>query len=114
MSAFQIAVTKEDSALTRILKYAPAEVTGLYLLGKGYTPDTFVGTWALICLGLAVLLRAWPADRKWLLVVVSTLSFAMWVLAIGDPLGGLSFPNWVVSIAILVFTFVIPVVAPGK
>jgi hypothetical protein len=102
-----------EDILSRIVKMAPSEVVGLYLLGKGAIPTdapaSTIGIWSVICLLLVLVLRIWGTKSQWPAVIVSFLSFGIWVLGIGDPLLSFSLQGYIVSLLILVFTFVVPI-----
>ena len=104
--------TPED-ILSRIIKLAPAEVVGLYLLGKSAIPEdqqaAALGVWSVVCLALVLVLRIWGTKSQWPAVLISFLSFGIWVLAIGDPLLSFTMQGYVVALLILVFTFVVPI-----
>ncbi len=107
-----------EDILSRIVKLAPAEVVGLYLLGKGVIPPdqppTTLGAWSIICLLLVLVLRIWGTHSQWPAVIISFLSFGIWVLAIGDPLWTFTLEGFIVSLLILVFTFVVPILYKPK
>jgi hypothetical protein len=103
----------------RLLKLIPAEVVGLYLIGVGIIPSGVrigLAAWAAACLALVVLVRA-GATRdpgaslgpQWAAVVVAAVSFVVWVYALGGPFAAyhIAIP-WVGSLAVLVWTFVVP------
>jgi hypothetical protein len=105
--------TPED-ILSRIVKLAPSEVVGLYLLGKGVADPSWLGIWSSICLALVLILRIWGTKSQWPSVLISFVSFGIWVLAIGDPI--LTFPipdGRILSLVILVFTFLVPIFYKG-
>lgn len=112
-----------DEYLARLVKLIPAEVIALYLTVKG----TFDGkleplaTWGVVCLLLVILVRAVATKSgraeagirsvQLLAVTAATVSFVLWVLASGNPIGWgrnwfawLSYPSAVAG----VWTFLIP------
>jgi len=103
----------------RLVKLIPSEVVGLYLVGVGVIPATakvVVTVWAVVCLGLVILVRAYatrdPAlnlPPQWKAVVISSVSFVIWVYTIPGPFQalGLAVP-YIGSLTILVWTFVVP------
>lgn len=103
----------------RLVKLIPSEVVGIYLVGAGVIPagaKISVTVWAAVCLGLVVLARAYgtrePAlnlPPQWKAVLISSVSFVIWVYTIPGPFQsfGLAIP-YVGSLAILVWTFVVP------
>jgi len=102
-----------EDILSRIIKLAPAEVVGIYLLGKSSIPTTepptALGIWSVICLALVLVFRIWGTKSQWPAVIISFLSFVIWVLAIGDPILSFTLKGFVVTLLILVFTFVVPI-----
>jgi len=103
-----------EDILSRIVKLAPSEVVGLYLLGKGVADPSWLGIWSVICLALVLILRIWGTKSQWPSVLISFVSFGIWVLAIGDPI--LTFPipdGRILSLVILVFTFLVPIFYKG-
>lgn len=105
--------------LDRLVRLIPAEVVGLYLIGIGFIPaglPAALAGWTLVCVGLVVLARAYatadPAKGlgpQWVAVIVATVSFVLWVYSMGGAFEayGLFYP-WLGSLAILVWTFVVP------
>jgi len=109
-----------EEYMKRLVKLIPGEVVGLYLVGVGVIPPgtktiAFV-IWAAICLGLVILVRARltgdPANNvppQWMAVFVSAVSYVLWVFTMPGPLqsfgSGLPFIG---SLAVLVWTFIIP------
>lgn len=101
----------------RLVKLIPSEVVGIYLVGVGIIPSnakTPVIVWAIVCFGLVVLARAYGTRApnlppQWKAVFISCVSFVIWVYTIPGPFQsfGLAVP-YVGSLAILVWTFVVP------
>lgn len=111
--------------MVRLVKLIPGEVVGLYLVGLGVIPsDTKVvafGIWAGLCLVLAIWVRARltsdPANHvppQWTAVLISAVSYVLWVFTMPGPLQtfGLGLP-YVGSLAVLVWTFVVPLFYQG-
>ncbi len=110
--------------MDRLLKLIPAEVVAIYLVGIGVIPTNARGSiamWAVICLGLVVLSRAYgTADQankvppEWKSVLVSSISFVVWVYNMPGPFQayGLAI-SYVGALAVLVWTFVVPYVYRG-
>ncbi len=107
--------------LDRLLKMIPAEVIGLYLIGSGVVPpDQPVGSmiWAGICLILVVMVRMYAtADRSKhkpkppqpVSVLISSIAFVIWVYSLGGPFEKLNlYVPWIGSLAVLVWTFIVP------
>jgi len=91
----QQTVPKPDDFLGRLLKYIPAEIVGLYLAVRGVikpdaSPNVFL--WAAIITWILVPVYFWFATTRGgaspLLkqIVLATLAFPVWVIAIGGPL----------------------------
>jgi hypothetical membrane protein len=107
--------------MERLVKLIPGEVVGLYLVGVGVIPlnanPRYYAYWAAICLLLVIVVRAYgTSDRvnnvpvEWITVFVSTVSFVLWLYTMQGPLqtfGGFGEP-FMGSLAILVWTFVVP------
>jgi hypothetical protein len=89
-----------DSAIARISKLIPAEVVGAYLTGRAIAlASEAIGSWAAVCLGLTLVLRAimtrdenapdpW-ATVQWDAVIYAAISFVTWTYAMGDHVAGL-------------------------
>ena len=113
--------TPMQDYMERLVKLIPAEVVGLYLVGIGIIPtgsEIATAVWAIVCLFLVVLVRAYAtgdkaADPKvtpqWSAVLVSSISFVIWVYNIQGPFQvyHLAVP-YVGSLSVLLWTFVVP------
>ena len=104
--------------MERLIKLIPGEVLVVYLAGKGYAAS-WLGIWALVCLVLVFVIRAWGTkDRgtsiQWPAVAVSVVSFVLWIYAMGGQFLNLQLPNpGIASAAVLVWTAVIPIFYKG-
>ena len=117
-----------DDYLARLVKLVPAEVIALYITVK----DTFNGkpealcTWGLVCVFLVILVRSIATKSggamlslrgvQILAVFVATISFIVWVLATGNPIGwGKNWFGWITYPAAVagVWTFLIPYIYKG-
>ena len=110
--------------LDRLLKMIPAEVIGLYLVGSGVIPhDQTAGLaiWAVVCLiglfavriyGTSDPAASLPPD--WTHIIISAVAFVIWVYSLGGPFqdAGLYVP-WIGSLAILAWTFFVPIFYQG-
>ena len=102
-----------DMYMERLVKLVPTEVIGVFLAGRGYA-ESWIGTWAAICMVLVLISRIWGTYEKgkpiqWIGVAVSFVSFAIWIYAIGAHILNFILPdNGIVYIAILVWTFIVP------
>ncbi|MET0465969.1 MAG: hypothetical protein ABW007_22600 [Chitinophagaceae bacterium] len=105
--------------LERLLKMIPGEMIGIYMIGSGFIPkeyDKLQAVWAALCLILLILIRVWGTKDKEkdlpyqkFPVFVSSIAFLIWVYWMGAPFipWGIHLP-WVGSLAILIWTFIIP------
>lgn len=109
--------------LDRLLKMIPAEVVGLYIVGNGFIPpDKAIGSvvWFVICLILVIIVRIYgTADGPGkppqpFPVLISAGAFVIWVYSLGGPFAkyNLHIP-YIGSLAVLVWSFVIPVFYQG-
>ena len=105
--------------LERLMRMIPGEVVGLYLIGNGFIPaDQLIGSlvWVVICLILIIIVRLYgTADGpdkppQTFPVFVAAVSFVIWVYSIGGPFAKLEawYYPWIGSLAVLVWTFLIP------
>jgi hypothetical protein len=106
-----------DEYLERLVKLIPAEVVALYLTFKEVA-SSWLSIWAWICLGLVVLVRSLGTYTKgrrvqWLAVIVASVSFALWVYATGGYLIEMDLPTGVISVAVGVWTFIVPIFYKG-
>ena len=109
-----------DLYLSRLVKLVPSEVVALYLTFKE-TAATWLGVWATICLGLVVLTRTLgthEAGKRVQVgaVLVSMVSFALWVYATDGYFLSVELPEsppGLISVAIGVWTFVVPLIYKG-
>lgn len=106
-----------DEYLERLIKLIPAEVVALYLTFKEVA-SSWLHIWAWICLGLVVLVRSagtfTDAKRvQWRAVIVASVSFVLWVYATGGHLVELSLPTGAISVAVGVWTFLVPMFYKG-
>ena len=84
-----------DTFVSRVAKYIPGEIVAAYLFLKSFVPpDAPVWIWWIVLLFLTALTAfyIWLATRQsslppaWTQIIISTLAFPLWVLAIGGPL----------------------------
>ena len=116
-----------DDYLGRLVKYVPAEIIALYLTVAGIIPPTPTGrpnTTALwvVFFGCLVLVPVftWVATtrhgRPPLIpqVVISTLAFPVWVLAIGGPFASLAwYQPWIASVVLAFATTLMGLYQPS-
>jgi hypothetical protein len=111
--------------MDRLIKLIPAEVVGLYLVGVGMIPkgeNVSVAVWALVCLALVVLVRAYgtgdPAAKvppQWGAVAVASISFVIWVYNMPGPFQAYGIAvSYIGSLMVLVWTFVVPIFYKGQ
>jgi len=103
----------------RLVKLAPSEVVVLYL-GLRETTASFTGIWATICLALVLLSRSLgtKGPRRSIQmgsVAIAAISFILWVYAMGGYFLTFKLPATpgVISAAIAVWTFVVPLIYKG-
>ncbi len=107
-----------DDYSTRLLKYIPAEVIALYLtlISLLRSAERIGAEWQWIIFFVGVVatpLYLWRLlrVRKLLQLVLSTVSFAVWVFALGEPFAQLSWYAPVYGgILLCVYTFFIPII----
>jgi len=111
--------------LGRLLKMIPGEIVGVYMVGAGFIPEadrSLLAFWAATCLVLVVIVRIFgtrdPAANlpyQKFPVFVSAVAFVIWVYTLGGPFAkyGLYVPHYG-SLAVLLWTFVIPIFYKGE
>jgi hypothetical protein len=98
-----------------LIKLIPAEVVALYLTFKEVAVS-FLGVWAAICLLLTVLSRtagSYQAGKpvQFVSILIASVSFVLWIYATGGSILSFRLPvntPGIISVAIGVWTFVIP------
>lgn len=120
--------TNIQSYMDKLIKLIPAEVIAIYLTGKGFFDPNLsndlkiIGIWSWVCLLLVIIIRIWgtrdisnPTKKiQWPAVVISAISFLIWVYAVTGNFLGINFDNpKIVSLVILVWTFIIPIFYKG-
>lgn len=107
-----------DSWLERLVKLVPAEVVAVYLAGRPLAEGKAAGIWPLVCLGLVIVIRAFGTMDKrgpqWASVAVSAVSFVLWVYAMGGHFLTYSLDVNIASLAVLVWTTLVPVFWKGE
>jgi hypothetical protein len=112
--------------LERLLRMLPAEIVGLYMIGTGFLPEGeifwSVG-WATVCFILLLILRAYGTsdERRGKAVQpvpvgVAAIAFVIWLFWLGGPFEQLHVPHrqQLASLAVLVWSFVIPIFYKGS
>lgn len=111
--------------LERLLKMIPGEIVGLYLIGNGFIPveDARLHLiWIGISLLLLIIVRIYGTRDKanhqppqFKAILISAVSFLIWVYSLG---GAFISYQWhypvYASLAILVWTFSIPIIYKGS
>lgn len=106
------------SWMGRLITLVPSEVVAVYLAGRGYA-TTWLGIWGLICLFLVFAVRIWGTREpgkgpQWITVLVSVVSYVIWVYAIGGRILDFTLPDpGMASAAVLVWTVVVPIFYKG-
>lgn len=113
---------EEDEYTSRLLKFIPAEVVAVYLALDGVVkaaasqlPHKTLWVVFLVLL-IATPLYLWRVAKvtKKAQLVVSTVSFAVWVFTLGGPFAGLSWYQPAYGAMLLpLYTFLIPVIYQG-
>jgi hypothetical protein len=114
----------ESPYAERLLKLIPAEIVALYLFGIGAIPPGRVGAtaaWAATCQVLGVISRAFGTrdatqhlPPQWPVVIISSVSFAIWIFTMPGPLQGFGVsPPFVGSLVMAVWTFLVPYLYKG-
>lgn len=112
---------KPDDYTARLLKYIPAEVIAAYLAAQGIIESAGSDTgrqtalWIAAALGLVLtplyLRRA--GVRKVRQLTLSSVSFVVWVFALGGPFEGLEFyVPYHGSLALIAVSLIAPLVDP--
>jgi hypothetical protein len=117
---------ERDGHLTALLKLVPAEAATLYTAGQQVAADEqFVAGWAILCLVLCIVFRAYTsrseapglsflARPQWSSVIVSAVSFAIWIYASGGHLPGLTeVGNGIVTLLMLLWVVASPLIEKG-
>jgi hypothetical protein len=111
--------------LDRLLKLIPAEVVGLYLVGNGFIPvgeRMGLAIWAAVCLIAVITVRVFATSDpqqnlspQWAAVLISAISFIIWVYTMGGPFEAFGYHSaWIGSLAVLIWTFFVPIVYKGS
>lgn len=125
--------------MDRLIKLIPAEILAVYLTVRGFwaptgdsanSPDSgrplgadagFLGWWPLICILLLWISRTWGtrknADWRTLQIIpilAATISFAVWVFAMGHGIAGYRLEPRLASTFVVIWAFLIPTVYTGS
>ena len=105
--------------LARLVLLVPAEVISLYIAMKPLAAK-FIDGFGLVCLFLVLLVRMKATTDKgkpeWISVLISLVSFGLWVYAVGGQLPLLpdQFDPNVMAVSIAVWTFAVPYFYRGQ
>jgi len=112
----------------RLKNLIPAEVSSVYVAGRGVIPPENVAEsagWAVFCLIGTVLITARQTQKiegrsetyktDWIHVIIASISFLIWVYVLGGPFQafGLSAP-WFGTLMMLGWTFIVPKLYEGQ
>lgn len=121
--------------MDRLIKLIPAEIIGVYLTVRGFWMDgtpvattpgsvssTFLGFWPVVCVVLLWVTRGWGTrapDGSWksvqiVPIALATVSFLIWIYAIGDAVFGVKPDPRLISTAVVVWVFLVPVFYKGS
>lgn len=109
----------EKPYLARLVLLVPAEVISLYIAMKPLA-EKFMDAFGLVCLLLVVLVRMKATTDngkpEWISVIISVISFGLWVYAVGGQLPLLpdTIDANVMAVSIAVWTFAIPYFYRGQ
>ena len=107
-----------DPWLARLVKLVPGEIVAVYLAGRPLAAERFADQWPVVCLVLLLIVRAFAtSDRRgpqWLSVAISAVSFVLWVLAMGGHFLTFTLDANVASLAVLVWTTLVPMLWRGE
>lgn len=111
--------------LSRLLKMIPGEIVGLYMIGSGFIPvneQTGRIIWVILCFIFLIIIRiigtSDPAAKKAaqpIPVFVAAIAFLIWIYWLGGPFSAYSwYKQWIGSLGVLVWSFLIPVIYKGQ
>lgn len=96
--------------LSKVAAYIPGEVISVFLLGKAMFPGVAgkgtLGIWAAVCWVLALIVR-WlgtQGEGKIQNIILTTLAFPIWVMAIGGTILGFTFGEQISTLIVLAFS----------
>jgi hypothetical protein len=113
-----------DDYFGRLAKYIPAEIVALYLATKGVVPAAEPDRITILCvifwvclvltpIYLAVTTREGAKGPLWVQVILATIAFPVWVLAVGD--GCFALPKgraFIASLVLMFVTFIFGLIKP--
>jgi hypothetical protein len=105
-----------DDFLGRLVKYIPAEIVGLYVaalgLAKDYQQITFFGCLILTPVFLWFATRDPAKGPLWLQVLLGTVAFPVWAIAIPSGPYSSLFPSQITSLLLLFVTVIFGLIKP--
>ena len=111
---------KVKDYLSKVAAHIPGEVVSIFLVGKAMFPGdegkATLGIWAVVCWALALITR-WlgtQGDGKIQNVVLTTLAFPIWVMAIGGTILGFTFGEQISTLIVLAFSVLAGVIYNNK
>ena len=121
------AAPEEDKYLDRVIKYIPSEIVGAWISLTGIIAGAAAGPtevvlWIVFAIGVILTpIYMWRQTTEpgkpvaTTQIVISAISFIVWVFAIGGPFEGLTFYQpWLGSVVLIVFTLVVGAVVPRE
>lgn len=106
--------------LGKIAAYVPGEVISIFLIGKAIFPGDegkrIVGIWAVICWVIAIISR-WIGTKgsgKAVNVILTSLAFPIWVMAIGGTILGFTFGEQITTLIVLAFSVLAGIIYNNK
>lgn len=113
-----------DDYVTRLMKYIPSEIVGLYLAMRAVVPADgkhYPALWAVFAISAVLVpIYIWAATRRetdqkplWIQVLLATIAFPVWAFAIGEPFSHLTwYQGWVATLLLIFITVVFAMVKP--
>ena len=111
---------KVKDYLGKVVEHIPSEVVSIFLLGKAMFPGdagkATLGIWAVVCWVLALIMRWFgtQGEGKTQNVVLTTLAFPIWVMAIGGTILGFTFGEQISALIVLAFSVLAGVLYNNK
>jgi len=102
-----------DDYNKKLLKLIPSEIIAAYITVAGLIPDrNNIWLWGITIVLLVLVtpyLRSFQGVKKPLHYAVSSISFIVWVFAIGGPFAATGwYESWMGSVALILWTLVPP------
>lgn len=107
-------IKTDEKYLGRLLKLIPSEMVAVYLAVQGIIPPESA-KWGLLIVSLVLLiitpfyLRMVQKVDRIMQIILSSLSFAVWIYSMGGPFIHLKiYEPWIASVVILLWTTFAP------